>query len=37
MISKKKKKGTNDFIYKTEVVTDIKSKLMVTKGKRRRE
>ena len=28
------KKGHNELIYKTEIVTDVENKLMVTKGER---
>ena len=27
-----KKKGTNELTYKTEIVTDVENKLMVTRG-----
>ena len=30
---KKRKNGTNEPIYKTEIVTDVENKLMATKGK----
>ena len=30
------KKGTSELIYKTEIVTDVENKLMVTGGKRGR-
>ena len=30
-----KKNGTNELIYKTEIVTDVENKLMVTGGKGR--
>ena len=29
-----KKNGTNEQIYKTEIVTDVENKLMVTRGER---
>ena len=28
----KKKKSTNELIYKTEIVTDVKNKFMITRG-----
>ena len=31
-----KKKGTNELIYKIEIVSDVENKLMVTKGERGR-